>query len=123
MLLADFLGWWYSRGWAWAANQFFQVYTHRVARFFSITDLFKTLFAPFRQDVINTKNAPLGYKLQVLGGNIVSRFFGFIIRSVLILVGFISVAACLVVGVVGVIVWPLLPVSVVVVPLIMAVVE
>lgn len=81
----------------------------RIADFFSITALLKTMFAPFRQDVVDTKNAPIGVKLQALGGNLISRFFGFFIRLLLIISGVILVIANSAVGLALLIIWPLLP--------------
>lgn len=111
MIITDMLGWWYSRGWAWAIRQLFVVRTVHIAEFFSIADLLKTLFAPFRQDATDTSRAPLGVKLQAFGGNIISRVFGFLIRTTLIVVGIITILLHALVGGVAVIVWPLLPLS------------
>lgn len=122
MLLADFFGWWYSRGWTWVLQQFFFVYVMRTLQFFSVSELFRTLFAPFRQDVIETKNAPIGVKLQVMGQNIISRFFGFIIRTILILVGLFCLIGCLLAGAIAAIIWPILPAGPVVIPVIVSMV-
>lgn len=109
MLFVDLLGWWYSRGWGWIAERLFVVQTGRLARFFSMGDLLKTLFSPFRQDAVDTKRAPMGVKLQAFGGNIISRIFGLTIRSTLIVLGFISIACNGVVAIAMVLLWPLLP--------------
>lgn len=109
MLLFNMLGWWYSRGWAWVFKYMLITRTQRILAFFSVVDLLKTLFAPFRQDVIDTKNAPLGYKLQALGGNIISRFLGFLVRSLLILIGLVLSVLNGAIGIAIVIIWPLLP--------------
>lgn len=109
MLLFSMLGWWYFRGWKWVAKYLLVVRTKRILDFFSVSDLVKTLFAPFRQDVVDTKNAPVGYKLQALGGNLISRFLGFLIRTTLILLGILCTLANGVFGITVVIVWPLIP--------------
>lgn len=111
MLLVDLLGWWYSRGWAWALQRLFIGQTQEIAGFFSIGDLLKTLFAPFRQDVMNLKGAPIGIRLQALGGNIISRVFGLIIRLVLIILGVLLIAGNAVLAAVLGLLWPLLPFS------------
>lgn len=110
MLLADLLGWWYLRGWGWLAQEIFRVEIGRVLHFFSIGDLLKTLFAPFRQDAIQLQNAPIGVRLQAFGGNIISRFFGFIIRSVLIIIGLIAAITIVIVGAILMVLWPLIPI-------------
>lgn len=81
----------------------------RILQFFSVTDLLKTLFAPFRQDYIDTERAPISVKLQALGTNLISRMIGFLIRIVLILCGVILVGVNTVLGLAIVVIWPLLP--------------
>ena len=109
MLLLDLTGWWYSRGWAWAIRQLFIVRTARIITFFSIADLLKTLFAPFRQDAVETRHAPVGVKLQAFGGNIISRVFGFFIRIALIGIGLIVIALNFVLSLIASVIWPLIP--------------
>lgn len=109
MLLFSMLGWWYSRGWFWVAKHALVVRNKRILQFFSVTELLKTLFAPFRQDYIDTERAPIGIKLQALGTNLISRLIGFIIRIVLILCGVLLVGVNTVLGLAIVVVWPLLP--------------
>jgi len=111
MLLVDLVGWWYSRGWVWALEQLFVVRTGKIASFFSIGDLLKTLFAPFRQDMIDTRRASLNVKLQALGGNIVSRVLGFLIRVTLIVVGVLAILLNGVFGLLAGLIWPLIPIS------------
>ncbi len=109
MLLFSMLRWWYTRGWVWLARHMMVTRNKRIADFFSITALLKTMFAPFRQDVVDTKNAPIGVKLQALGGNLISRFFGFFIRLILIICGAVLIVANSVVALALLIIWPLLP--------------
>jgi hypothetical protein len=109
MLLFSMLGWWYTRGWAWLARHMLLTRNKRIAEFFSVADLLKTMFAPFRQDSIDTKNAPISLKLQALGGNLISRIFGFIIRLILIISGLVLIVVNTVIGLELLIVWPLLP--------------
>lgn len=111
MLFVDLLGWWYSRGWEWALRRVFVEQTHSIANFFSITDLLKTLFAPFRQDSINVRGAPIGVRLQVLGENIISRFLGLLIRLTLVMLGIIAIGLNIILASMAAILWPLLPLS------------
>lgn len=87
------------------------VRSSRILHFFSIADMLKTLFSPFRQDAIDTKRAPLGVKLQAFGGNIISRIFGFIIRSLLIVIGAGILVLNGIVSVAAVALWPLVPLA------------
>lgn len=111
MLLVDLLGWWYSRGWGWALSRIFVQQSLVILHFFSITDLLKTLFAPFRQDSLSVKGAPISVRLQAFGGNIISRIFGFIIRLLLIVVGVAALVGNACIGVIAAILWPMLPLA------------
>lgn len=111
MIVADLLGWWYSRGWVWLARKIFIEKSYSISSFFSIGDLFKTLFSPFRQDSIALQNAPIGIRLQAFGGNLISRIFGFIIRSTLIFMGVAALLVNALAGFIVVVIWPLLPIS------------
>ena len=111
MIIASMLSWWYSRGWLWSANQLFVVQLGKVYDFFSVADLLKTLFAPFRQDVIDTRNAPLSVKLNVFGGNIISRVIGAMIRSTLVIVGLGMIAIMALGSFVAIVIWPFLPIA------------
>lgn len=111
MLFIDMLGWWYSRGWAWAAKYFLLSRNKLILDFFSVGDMFKTLLAPFRQDAVSTKGAPIGVKLQALGGNLISRVFGLIIRSGLIMIGLICLVLNTAFAAICLVVWPLIPIS------------
>ncbi len=111
MLIVAFLRWWYAPGWAFAFKRLISGRLTNVANFFSIKDLAKTLFAPFRQDSIELKNAPAGLRIQALGENLISRFLGLLIRLSLIAVGLISLIFTLLLGLVLFLAWPLLPLS------------
>ena len=99
----------------------FIVRNKRILEFFSVLDLLKTMFAPFRQDSIDTKNAPIGLKLQALGGNLISRFFGFIIRLVLIISGLLLLLINSLIGLALCTIWPLLPFAPLVTALLLAI--
>jgi len=110
MIIAEMLGWWYSRGWIWIAQQVYVVELKRIFEFFSVSDLLKTLFSPFRQDYIDTTKAPIGIKLQVFGSNLISRMLGAMIRITLISAGLISAVLFIIAGFLFVIAWPFIPI-------------
>lgn len=87
----------------------FIVRNKQILQFFSVAALLKTLFAPFRQDSVDTKGSPVSEKLQAIGGNIISRFFGLMVRLVLIICGVALVICNTVVGCICIVIWPLLP--------------
>jgi hypothetical protein len=111
MLLVDLFGWWYSRGWAWAISELFVKRTESIASFFSISELLRTLLAPFRQDAVNVSGAPISVRLQVFGGNIISRIFGLIIRLTLVLVGALVLLANFIASCIAAVAWPFIPLS------------
>ena len=111
MIIVDALRWWYGQGWLWFARNFFVTKNQEIANFFSFKDLSKTLFSPFRQDASNVQNAPFNIKLQTMGMNLVSRFFGFFIRTGLLLTGLIVMLFSTIFGFIANIGWPFVPVA------------
>ncbi len=85
-LLAHFLKWYFSDGpklfWKMIESIITRIYDN-----FSIEYLFKTLFAPWKRDVLSARNISLQQKMQLSLWNLVSRIVGFVIRSVTILIG------------------------------------
>lgn len=63
-----------------------------VADYFSFEILLKTLFQPWKRDELSAERLSLSERVQIWGLNLVSRFFGFLMRSAAILVGLISLA-------------------------------
>lgn len=120
MLLVDLLGWWYSRGWAWMLDRVFVVQSLKIAHFFSIVDLLKTLFAPFRQDAVNVKGAPISIRLQALGENVISRVLGLFIRLILVIIGLVALTFNAIFGIIAAALWPTLPFSPVLAVILMA---
>lgn len=110
MILVDFLGWWYTHGYMWAIEQCLVVAPQKIAQFFSMKDLAKTLFAPFRQDALEGRGTSISVKFQVFFGNIISRIFGFIIRTALLIVGLFGIVLNIIVGIAAVVTWLFLPV-------------
>jgi hypothetical protein len=84
--LLDFFAWWYG-------DNFKR--TQKIARYFlikiwdnfSIGLLLKSLFAPWKQDVISSRGQPINIVFRIFMMNIFSRFVGFIVRSLVILIG------------------------------------
>jgi len=89
-IFSAFLGWWFID----LPRKIIFVgysYIFKLWRFFSINILFKTLFAPWKRDIIDTRGLSLQQRLEVWGMNMISRLIGFIIRFVTILVGLIYI--------------------------------
>ena len=119
MLIFSFFQWWYSQGWAGALKSI-GVSLSNVANSFSLPILVKTLFAPWKQIISAPRSdAPLGFKMRAMMDNLISRFVGFWVRLIVILAGLLTLAGMFVFRFVVFAVWPLLPVS----PLIILVVS
>ncbi len=87
MFLVGLLSWWYGRGWL---AQWRRISERLVAtvQFFSIGQLFSTLFSPFRQISANSGNASNpAVALRAFFDQLISRLVGAIVRFVTILAG------------------------------------
>ncbi|MCA9342754.1 hypothetical protein KC950_01930 [Candidatus Saccharibacteria bacterium] len=106
-----FLGfrWWYSEGWLWIFNSAVTARLKKWISYFSMPNLAKTLFAPFKQDVGKRNRSGLDALVQSFVDNSVSRIFGFIARSFLIIAGLICIFFVLISGILMIIIWPLIP--------------
>lgn len=104
--------WWYGAGWKLQAKK----QRDRLANlmdFFSIELLAKSLFAPFRQISAGRVRGPIGLKLRAFADRLVSRVIGAVVRTIIILIGVVSLLIMTVVSGVLLLVWavvPLLPV-------------
>ena len=110
MLVLSFLSWWYGRGWK-------QVWgsvgprLHGVMTSFSVKQLAKTLFQPWRR-IITYPGASLAEKFKAWGDNAVSRAVGFTVRAGVLLAAFVTLVAVTVVTIIEIIAWPLIPLAV-----------
>lgn len=72
-----------------------QLMLSTVTDFFSFTVLLKTLFQPWRRDEISTDRLSLNERFQVWGLNLITRLFGFIIRTTAIGAGLVTLIGLL----------------------------
>lgn len=111
-LLVIYVVWHYSRG----LHDFFSLWENGfrlIVHFFSLPLLFRTFFSPFHR----LREAPLrGFHptdyLASMTVNIIMRFVGVLLRSVLITAGMLSLIVMLFLGAVLLIAWIFLPVFV-----------
>lgn len=104
----DFFIWWYSD----LLDRFIKIIRYFliiVWDTFSIGLLLNSIFAPWRQDIIRAKNAPLNVKIQFLVWNLISRLIGFVVRFFVIMVGFAACFLVLILSGIGIIVYLVLP--------------
>jgi len=111
MLALSFFSWWYGAGWQQVIHNFSPRLT-KVANAFSVGQLLRTLFAPWRR-IITYPGASLAERFRAWGDNVVSRAVGFIVRLLVLLTAFLSLIAVILLTIVEIIVWPLLPPAVV----------
>jgi len=76
---------------------------------FSLLIHLRTLFAPWKQDIIPTVNIPLWEKSRIYVMNAISRFFGFMMRTLVIIFGLIYLTIVFVVYAAYLIIWFILP--------------
>lgn len=88
------LPWWY-RAVPGKLARHQQLMLSTVTDFFSFTILLKTLFQPWRRDEIATDRLSLNERFQVWGLNLITRLFGFVIRSIAIVSGVVTLGALL----------------------------
>lgn len=115
MLAYAFLSWWYGRGWAHAASSFVPR-LQTVADAFSVPQLLKTLFAPWRR-IITYPGGSIDDKAKAFADNLVSRAIGFVVRIIVILAAMMCLVLTAIVCLVEIITWPLLPIAVIGLPI------
>lgn len=108
MFSVGMISWWYGRGWQ---VQFGRVTSRLVAtvRFFSIGQLFATLFAPFRQISAGKTTGTLGGVMRGLVDQLISRVIGSIVRLFTIVAGSIVLIIQCVIEAIVLIFWLILP--------------
>lgn len=109
MILVEMFSWWYSAG----ITAFFAKLKHFflvTSDFFSINILLKTLFNPYRQIVGRATNSSPAGMFQALIDTLVSRFIGFLIRSITLIIGCIVLVLQILASILAFIVWLMLPI-------------
>lgn len=94
----QFFKWWFSV----MPKNIFSAIRRTIANtydYFSIGLLAKTLFSPWKRDVISMEHMTLGERLQVLVMNLVSRLIGAFIRFFTIIAGLLIIISELLIGV------------------------
>lgn len=109
MFMVDMLSWWYSRGWGVFVDGF-KTRLRDSVDFFSIGQLLRTLFKPYRQISANSN----GQGMEAFFDKLISRLVGFFVRVFIIVFGGIALLLESLLGVVMIVAWPFAPVLVVV---------
>ena len=113
MLVLDLLSWWYSRGFSELINGLNER-LRDAADFFSIRLLMQNFFSPYRQiSAQGTSSSAVNDRMQAFLDSLISRVVGTVVRLFVLLVGIIVIFLQITVGVVMIIIWPLIPMTVV----------
>jgi hypothetical protein len=109
MFLVGMISWWYGRGWR---VQFGRVRARLAAtiEFFSIGQLFSTLFSPFRQISAGKTKGSLGTVTRAFIDQLISRVIGAIVRLFTIIAGIVVLILQILVEIIVLVFWVLLPV-------------
>ena len=108
MMLLALFSWWYSTGWANLAVRVGQR-VETVLEFFSVSELARTLFAPFHQISAGRVQGSFDAQMRAFGDRLFSRVFGAFVRTVFIVIGLVGALLAAVAGLVQLVVWPVLP--------------
>lgn len=103
-----FFSWWYGHAYR-------RLFMYIKASYIYLADLFsvkicvKTLFSPWKRDVLSYEGLSLQEKFQVLTLNIASRFVGFIVKVATLFCYLCALLISSIISLCLIIIWPLYP--------------
>lgn len=110
MVIMLMFRWWYSDGWRWAWQRSVNKRLADYNRVFSLSQLIKTWFSPFKQTYSKGRRGSIDAIIQAAIDNFVSRIIGAIARTFIIIAGLIAITFALISGVAIFLLWPFLPI-------------
>ncbi len=108
MLAVDLIQWWYFRGWSIFIGDLKQK-IRDTADFFSIGQLLRTLFMPYRQISARANSETSGSRLNAFFDRLISRIIGMFTRLFIIIFGSVVMLIEIVFGLLLIVIWPLAP--------------
>ena len=111
-MFLEFVVWWYGAGWL----DITQRIGHRVVavmQLFSVSILLSTLLSPWKR-IISPPGKSIDQIFRGMIDNLVSRTVGFFVRAVVLMIATALTVISTVVGFVMVVLWPVLPIAVIV---------
>lgn len=108
------ISWWYGSGLAWAWRYALVERLRRCAEEFSIKTVLTTLFSPYKQTFAGGTAGSFQNRFRGLIDRFISRIVGFMVRIVILLTGLVCSLFIIVTGLLMIILWPVLPVFVLV---------
>jgi len=106
-MIFELLRWWYVTGWLEAVHRIGS-WAKGVERTFSLSLLFRTLFAPWRR-IVTIGGKGIDAQMHAALDNLVSRSIGFVIRFVVIIAALVTTMVAMTAGIVMAALWPFLP--------------
>lgn len=110
MAIAEMFLWWYASGWAVFIGKL-KSFLSNITDFFSMGDLIRTLFKPYRQISAESASdtASLDIKFHMFLDRLISRFVGFFSRLFLLIAGVVIIIIGGIISLVLIILWPIIP--------------
>ena len=108
MFLVGIISWWYGTGWKGQLRRVRDRLT-ATAAFFSIGQLFSTLFSPFRQISAGKVNGSISAQFRAFFDKTISRVIGAIVRLFTILAGVVTIILQTIFEFIILIIWLVLP--------------
>lgn len=109
MFLVGLISWWYGRGWMGQWKRIAHRFTLTL-EFFSVGQLLKTLFSPFRQiSATSGSDGSVGAELRAFGDKLISRVIGAFVRLFTILFGLVVITLQAIYELVIMVFWWFLP--------------
>lgn len=110
MAIAEMFVWWYSGGWRAFIAKSHSALSH-IIDLFSMGDLLRTLFKPFRQISAETasSSSSMDLRFHIFLDRLVSRCIGFVSRLVLLIAGSIIILLGGILSIILILLWPIIP--------------
>ena len=115
MVFLSLFQWWYGAGWL-SAIEHAQHRLLKTYRLFSVPILLRTWFAPWRR-IVTAPGAGIGAHMRAAVDNFISRFIGFLVRSIVLLTALVVLLFSAVVSLLELLSWPFIPLLVIVAPI------
>ncbi len=108
MFIVGLFSWWYGAGWKRCVtdvrNSLLGLYDY-----FSLDLLLRTLFSPFRQISAGKVRGSLNVQFHAMLDNLISRTIGGIVRTMVVVIGSLTLLVAAIIGLLQIALWPLIP--------------
>lgn len=109
-MIIEMLRWWYGPGWADSIKKI-TTRSADAAKFYSISTLLKTLFAPWKR--IQTTGKSFDDKMHAMVDNMISRLVGFTVRATVLVAALFMITGYFIAGVIIAVLWPVIPLAII----------